>query len=391
MEGADTPRRDYRDPPPFSFETQGHTLKFYPGGPDRFGALLMLIQTARESLDVTFYIYADDESGIAVREALAAAARRGVRVRLIVDGFGADTDEAFFAPLIEAGGEFHCFMARWSRRYLIRNHQKIVIADGRVAMLGGFNVENGYFLPAGEERWADLAFTVEGPVVARVSDWFAELRDWTASERQQFRSIRRKVREWKAGNGPVQLLIGGPTRGLSSWALAMSHDLIQGERLDMVMAYFAPPPHLVRRLHRIALKGKTRLIFPAKSDNPATVGAARAFYQGMLKWRARVWEFEPWMLHTKVIVLDDAVYIGSANLDMRSLYLNLEVVLRIEDAALAERMREFVSHHLPASREITPAWLDEYATWWRKARWWASWFLVSVVDHTIAGRLNLRS
>ncbi len=390
MEGSGTPRRDYRDPAPFSVEAQGVSLRFYPGGPDRLGALLMMIQGARETLDLTFYIYADDESGMAVREALAAAARRGVRVRLIVDGFGADADMAFFAPLIEAGGDVRCFIAGWSRRYLIRNHQKIVIADGRIAMLGGFNIENGYFLPAGDDRWADLAFTLEGAVVARVGEWFDELHDWTADSRQQFRSIRRKVRRWRAGKGPVQLLIGGPTKGLSSWALAVSHDLLEGDRLDMVMAYFSPPPHLVRRIQRIARKGDTRLIFPERSDNPATIGAARAFYRGLLRARAQVWEFAPCMLHTKLIVLDDAVYLGSANFDMRSLYLNLEIVLRIEDAALAARMREYVAEYMPASREITPDWLDRNATWWRRARWWASWFLVSVVDYTVSRRLNFR-
>lgn len=389
MQHADRSNAAYSEMAPFSVDAQGLSLTFYPGGPDRLGALLSLIQGAHETLDLTFYIYADDEAGIVVREALVSAARRGVKVRLIVDGFGAQVDERFFAPLIEAGGAFCCFMARWSRRYLIRNHQKIVIADGRIAMLGGFNIENSYFLPAGQERWSDFAFTVQGPVVDRIIEWFASLHEWSSHPEEQFLALRRKVRGWHAGNGPVQLLIGGPTKGLSSWARSVSDDLREGDRLDMVMAYFSPPPQLVRRLHRIAGKGQTRLVFPAKSDNPATIGATRAFYRGMLKWRARVWEFEAWKLHSKLIVLDDAVYIGSANFDMRSLYLNLEIVLRIEDAALAERMRQFVTHHLSASREITPAWLDEQATWWRKARWWASWFLVSVVDYTISRKLNL--
>jgi cardiolipin synthase len=388
MEAAVQPR-EYRDPEPFSVEAQGVSLTFHPGGPDRFGALLALLQTARESLDLTFYIYADDESGLAVREALTSAARRGVKVRLIVDGFGAEAGERFFAPLIEAGGEFRCFMARWSRRYLIRNHQKIVIADGRVAMLGGFNIENSYFLPAGEDRWQDLAFTFEGQVVGQVSAWFEELYDWTAHPKQQFRSIRRKVRGWKPGAGPVRLLIGGPTKGLSSWALAMSHDLIEGERLDMVMAYFSPPPRLLKRLRRIARKGQTRLVFPARSDNGATIGAARLLYGGLLKARARIWEFEPCKLHTKLVVLDDAVYLGSANLDMRSLYLNLEIVLCIEDAALAARMREYIDELVPAATAITPALHAERAGWLSRLRWSASWFLVSVVDYTVSRRLNL--
>jgi cardiolipin synthase A/B len=197
------------------------------------------------------------------------------------------------------------------------------------------------------------------------------------------------VRGWDAGKGPVQLLIGGPSRGLSSWARSVGNDLVRGKRLDMVMAYFSPPRRLQQRMRAMARKGDTRLVLPAISDNPATVGAARALYAKLLRSRARIWEFQPRKLHTKLIVLDDAVYLGSANLDMRSLYLNLEIVLRIEDAALATRMREYVGDHFPASLEITPELHKRRATWWNRLRWRASWFLVGVVDYTVSRKLNL--
>jgi cardiolipin synthase len=326
---------------------------------------------------------------VRVRDALVAAARRGVDVRLIVDGFGALAGREFFAPLTEAGGTFYCFIAKWTRRYLIRNHQKIVLADGKAAMLGGFNIENSYFAPPAEDGWTDLAFTVEGPVVSRIGDWFDELEDWTAHREAQFRAIRRKVHNWNSGSGPVQVLVGGPSRHLSSWARAVGHDLLDGERLDMTMAYFSPPRRLQKRIRRIAAKGQTRLLFPAKSDNGATVGAARALYKKLLRDGARIWEFQPCKLHTKLIVLDDTVYMGSANFDMRSLYLNLEIVVAIEDKALADRMRGFVAAHLPASLEVTPEVYRRWATPWNRLRWRASWFLVSVVDYTVSRRLNL--
>jgi cardiolipin synthase len=379
----------FHDPPPFTVEAQGLTLRFQPGGRDRLEALTALIEGAREQLKVAFYIFATDECAVRVRDALVAAARRGVDVRLIVDGFGADADERFFAPLVEAGGTFCCFIARWSVRYLIRNHQKIVVADERIAMLGGFNVEDSYFAGPGEDGWNDLAFTIEGPVVARVSDWFDELEDWAKRPNAQLRSIRRKVRRWDCGEGPVQLLIGGPTKGLSSWARAVGRDLVEGERLAMTMAYFSPPPRLLKRMYRIARKGETRLLFPAKSDNGATIGAARALYSKLLEAGARIWEFQPCKLHTKLIVLDDAVYLGSANFDMRSLFLNLEIVLKVEDAALAERMRQYMAHHLEAAEEITPELHARRATWLNRLRWRLSWFLVAVVDYTVSRRLNL--
>jgi cardiolipin synthase A/B len=385
-QGEATP---FRDPPPFSAEAHGLSLRFYPGGRDRLEALIGLIDGARESLKLSFYIFATDACAARVRNALTAAARRGVDVRLIVDGFGAVADERFFAPLIEAGGTFCCFIAKWTRRYLIRNHQKIVIADGKVAMLGGFNVEADYFAPPGEDGWNDLAFTVEGPVVTRIGEWFDQLEAWASNPKAQFRAILRMVRAWDHGGGPVQLLIGGPTRGLSSWAREVGRDLVSGERLDMTMAYFSPPRRLQKRIRTIARRGQTRLLFPARSDNGATIGAARALYGKLLKAGARIWEFQPCKLHTKLIVLDDTAYLGSANFDMRSLFINLEIVLSIEDAALAERLRDYMSHHLTAAEEITPALHAARATWFNRLRWRVSWFLVAVVDYTVSRRLNL--
>jgi len=379
----------YNDPEPFSAQAQGLSFTFYPAGKDRRAALLDIIAGAQESLKIAFYIFAPDGVGTAVRDALVAAARRGVKVTLIVDGFGASVDEEFFADLSAAGGTFHLFLARWSRRALIRNHQKIVIADDTVAMMGGFNVEDDYFAPPQDNGWNDLGFRLEGDVVAQVARWFAELREWTEDENAQFRDIRRRVREWDAGAGPVQLLIGGPTKGPSSWARCISNDLEQGERLDMMMAYFSPNPKLRQAIRQIARKGQANLVMAGKSDNDATIGASRALYKKLLKDGAKVYEFQPCKLHTKLLVLDDAVYMGSANFDMRSLYLNLEIVLRIEDAALAETMREFIQRHLAASVEVTPEEHAKRATLWTRTKWWASWFLVGVLDYTVTRRLNL--
>jgi cardiolipin synthase len=379
----------FRPPAPFTVETKGHRLAFYPDGAGRRQALLDLIGSARERLDLAFYIFAPDESGRLVRDALTEAAERGVRVTLVLDGFGATVSEAFFEPLMAAGGRYRCFIGAWSFRFLIRNHQKMVIVDGARAMLGGFNVEDDYFAPPQENGWNDLAFTIEGEVVERIVRWFGQLDDWAARPNAQFADIRRKLRQWDAGPVPVQLLIGGPTRGLSSWARCVSRDLKEGKRLDMIMAYFSPPRQLLRRICRIAKQSETRLILAGKSDNGATIGASRSLYAKLLGSGARLWEFDASKLHTKLIVLDDAVYLGSANFDMRSLYINLEIVLRIEDRAFAETMREFVAQHLPGSIEITPERHRRRAGLWNRLRWGASWFLVSVVDYTVSRKLNL--
>jgi cardiolipin synthase len=373
----------------FAVAAAGHQLAFFADGPERLARLLRLIGEARSSLHVAFYIFGDDACGVAVRDALVAAAGRGVSVSLIVDDFGTATQNTFFAPLYEAGGIFRNFLPRLSRRYLIRNHQKMVIADGQLAMLGGFNIADDYFAPPGEASWHDLAVTLEGPVVARLEDWFARLETLASTTRGQFRAIRRAVGEWDRGEGSVQVLIGGPAKGLSSWTRMISADLVHGTRLDLIMAYFAPPRRLRKRMRRIAAKGQTRLLLAGKSDNGATIGAARLLYRSLLRSGAQVWEYGPSKLHMKLIVLDDAVYLGSANFDMRSLYVNLEIVVRIRDAALADRMRDFVTAQLADSQMITPAVHRTQGGWFTRLRWVISWFLVSVLDYSVSRRLNV--
>ncbi len=389
LEPAKMDEPDYRDPPPFTVEAQGQTLTFYPSGQDRLDALVELIDSATTSLSVCFYIFAEDAASVRVRDAMANAARRGVTVKLVVDGFGAAATDAFFEPLAAAGGQYWRFSARWSQRYLIRNHQKMVIVDEERAMIGGFNVEDSYFDPPQKNGWNDLGLIVTGSVVGDLVRWFEKMEGWVSDSKANWRAIRRILREWDPGKGPVRLLVGGPTRGLSSWSRCVSEDLIHGTRLDMMMAYFSPPKRLVRRIGRIAQKGSARLVMAGKSDNGATIGATRALYRYLLKRGAKIWEFVPCKLHTKLIVLDDRTYVGSANFDMRSLYLNLELMLVIDDEGLAEKMRDFVGQHLPASLAITPAVHKQRATIWNRVRWRASWFLVAVLDYTVSRRLNL--
>ena len=381
----------FRDPPPFEARAQGQTLTIYPAGADRREALLDLVRSARETLDICFYIFAEDEVSRELLDALCEAARRGVEVTLIIDRFGASATDEFLQPLVDCGGRFLCFSSRWSLRYLIRNHQKMVIADNERAMFGGFNIEDDYFAPPERNGWNDIGIRIEGDCVQGLTDWFARLLDWTDDDDAHFKAIRTTVRtwDWSSERGHARWLVGGPTRGLSSWARCVGEDLKEGKRLDIFMAYFSPPGSLLRRIGRVAEKGRTRLLMAAKSDNGATIAATRSLYFKLLKRGAKIWEFTPCKLHTKLLILDDAVYLGSANFDMRSLYINLEIMLRIEDAELAETMRDFVTQHIEASERITMEKHRERATLWNRIRWWAGWVLVSVVDYTVSRRLNL--
>jgi cardiolipin synthase len=123
---------------------------------------------------------------------------------------------------------------------------------------------------------------------------------------------------------------------------------------------------MLRRIEAVAGRGAARLVTAAKSDNGATIGAARHTYARLLRRGVEVYEYQPTKLHTKLIVIDDVVHIGSANFDMRSLYLNLEVVLRVEDAAFAAEARRYVEAEIARLAQITPEIHQREGSWLKR-------------------------
>ena len=125
-----------------------------------------------------------------------------------------------------------------------------------------------------------------------------------------------------------------------------------------------------------------------KSDNGATIGAARLLYRYLLKRKAKIYEFQPRPLHSKLFIVDDVVFIGSANLDVRSLFINLEIMLRIEDAAFASHMRGFVEEMVAQSEPQTTALLARRDNYWTRFKSAFAYFLVNTVDYTIGRRIR---
>ena len=367
----------------------GNRLTLLAEGSERLEALVRLIDEAQESVRILYYIWDGDRTGTRVRDALVRASERGVNVSLLVDGFGAaNATEAFFKPLVDSDARFCRFVPRYGRRYLLRNHQKLALADGARVLIGGFNIKDEYFGTAEENAWRDLGLLVEGPSTACLVDYFDDLFDWAVTPDGSMRQLRRVLHQRSVTDGALHWLFGGPTRRLSPWARAVRADLRGARRVDIIAAYFAPGPMLLRRLAHLARRGRVRLITAGKSDSSATIGAARYTYWTLLKRSARIFEYQATRLHTKLFVIDDVVHIGSANFDMRSLFLNLEMMLRVKDARFAAEMRRYVDGEIEDSVEITRASHRAQRTWYNRLRWAIGYFLVAIADYRIAHRLN---
>ncbi|HWL46778.1 MAG TPA: phosphatidylserine/phosphatidylglycerophosphate/cardiolipin synthase family protein [Sphingomonadaceae bacterium] len=368
---------------------EGNRLRLLVDGPARLEALIGLIDGARTTLRLLYYIYSDDEAGRRVRDALIGALDRGVAVALIIDGFGSDASDAFLAPLRDAGADLCRFIPGLGRRYLLRNHQKLALADEARAIIGGFNISGDYFGTTADNAWRDLGLALEGPAAARLAGYFDGLLRWAHVPRASMRRLRRALFHWSSPPGPVRWLFGGPTRRLSPWARTVKRDMRGARRLDLIAAYFVPNPAMMRRLERVARRGgEARVLTAALSDNGATVAAARHCYRRLLKAGVRIFEYQPAKLHTKLFVIDDAVHIGSANFDMRSLYINLEIMLRIADQQFAGRMRDYVDGELAQSKEITREAHRALSTLFNRVRWGLAYFLVAVLDYKVTRRLN---
>jgi cardiolipin synthase A/B len=370
-------------------EVAGNRLTLLPDGPERLEALVALIDGAEQSLRVLYYIWEDDPAGRRVRDALVAAAGRGVAVSLLVDGFGASSaPKGFFQPLIDAQARFCRFVPRWGRRYLLRNHQKLALADQQRAIIGGFNISSDYFGTIEQGAWRDIGLQVDGPSVACLGQYFDALFTWAETEDASIRRLRRMLSTHSVRLGKLHWLFGGPTRRLSPWAKSVKADMMQAKRLDMIVAYFAPSLSMLRRITGLARRGTARIVTPAKLDHQFVLGAARFLYNRLLKRGTLIYEYQPTKLHSKLIVLDDVVHIGSANFDMRSLYLNLEMMLRIDDPAFAAMMRRFIEGEIAQSKRILPEEHRKSMTLWNRIKWALGYFVVATADYNISRRLN---
>lgn len=373
-----------------AFEVAGHELHLVHSAQERLDAVLNLISGAERSIRMFFYMFGSDESGKQVLQALVDAAARGVSVRLMIDSFGsANTPHSFFNPLVSAGGRYDSFGSRWGVAYFVRNHQKILIADETHALTGGYNITDQYFDRKGDNSWEDLGLIVTGPQVPHLVEYFDKMESLCLGGYVKFHQMRRLTRDWQPGTGPLIWLIGGPTNRISSWGLALKHALDGAKRLDIVAAYFSPSQTVLRRIAKVTRRNKgSRLIMAGKSDNGATIGAARLTYRYLLRRKARIFEYQPRPLHSKFFVTDDVVFIGSANLDIRSLFINLEIMVRIEDAGFAAHMRAMVDALVAQSEEQTRVLLKQRDTYWTRFKSGLAYFLVNSVDYSIGRRLR---
>jgi cardiolipin synthase A/B len=223
--------------------------------------------------------------------------------------------------------------------------------------------------------------------VAQLALSFDEMFARAEFRHKRFMRLRKSHAKKVVALPKEQLLFSGPGRGRNPFKRALRKDLMHAKNVQMIIAYFLPTWRLRRDLMRVARRGgKVRLILAGKSDVLLSLLAAQSLYRRFLKGNIEIYEYQPQILHAKLIVVDDIVYVGSANLDTRSLHINYELMIRFENKTIAKEAREIFSKNLKHCRRVTAGEWRQSRSFWRrlKQRW--AYLLLNHLDPYLARR-----
>jgi cardiolipin synthase len=328
---------------------------------ERVGAA---IDDARHHVHAQYYLIRNDATGRWFRDRLIAAAKRGVIVRLLMDGYGCFAlGRAWHRPLRKAGARVGVFLPMRSvllQPVNLRNHRKIVVIDGHTAFTGGFNVGDEYRgQMKGVGGWRDVHLCIEGPAAAELQRVF--FQDWAFATSEPIDPGEYFAKHPPArGDATIAIVTSGPDTHNEAIHRLFFGAIVGAEREVLVTTpYFVPTESLMVAMELAAMRGvDLKLLLPGRSNHKVTFHAGRSFYTQLLEAGVELLEYLPGIVHAKTLVADDKVsLVGSANMDLRSFRLNFEVHTLVHDAATAATLSEaFRAEALESRRVELPTW-----------------------------------
>jgi cardiolipin synthase A/B len=360
----------------------GNRVVILENGPRTYASMFDAIASARDSINMETYILEDDEAGKQFADALIAKQGAGVQVNLIHDGVGTlGTSEAYFKRLSDAGVnvlEFNpvnplAANAGWNVNR--RDHRKLLVVDGRSAVLGGINISSVYSSSGGGSSrsgggsrggadkkdslpWRDTDLLIEGPVVAPLQKLFME--SWESQKgpalapRDYFPALEAQGKE------VVRAIGSSPDEPFSQIYVTLISAINSAEtEILLTNAYFVPDPQLMKALIDAVARGvDVKLIVPSTTDSSLVFHAGRSHYEPLLRGGVKLYERRDALLHAKTALIDGVwATVGSTNLDWRSFLHNQELTAVILGADFGAKMRAAFDRDLAASDAITlEAW-----------------------------------
>lgn len=341
----------------------GNRVEPLYNGDQAYPAMLDAIAAARDSIYLATYIYSDDEAGRRFTAALEQACRRGVRVRVLLDG----VSDFFYHPrasrmLASHHVPYSLFLPLrlWPPRLHInlRNHRKLLLVDGEIAFTGGMNVAEYHILKGRSARpVADLQFRICGPLVGQLESVFRA--DWCFAAGEVLPASAASI--INAGSAACRAIIDGPDNQREPFMLVLMAALATAHRsVCIITPYFMPPAPIVAALQATVMRGiEVNILLPLASDQPWIDSATRHALPPLLRHQVRLHYGLAPFAHTKLLLVDDEyVQFGSANLDVRSLRLNFELNVEAYDRPLAATLRQYFESQLLNARRVGAEELD---------------------------------
>jgi cardiolipin synthase len=369
--------------PPTDASTTG--FQWLRTGEEALTRMLKELHEAKSSIRLETYIFHAGPVADQFREALVLACERGVKVQILMDALGSiSLSTAFWEPLTKFGGQVAWFNPISLKRWSYRDHRKMLVLDDRVAFIGGFNIADEYKGDGVKYGWRDLGLRVTGPVVSELAasfDSFFARADQKLVRRQRGPALKvTEGQNWK-------LVLSGPGLRHGELRRTLGRDLSQARSVKIICAYFLPTWRLRKELLRVCKRGgRVQLILAGKSDVAISQFASRRLYRLLMRSGVEIYEYQPQILHAKLFVFDNIVYVGSANLDVRSLRINYELIVRIQDEDLSRQAAEIFDADLQHCRKIDRAtWKNSRSLWSKLKEDWA-YFVLARIDPYFAGR-----
>ena len=353
----------------------GNRVTLLASGSDFVERGIEAIENAQHFVHLETYIFRADATGQRLLELLSAAAARGIEVRLLYDSLGSwSLRRAHLQPLLAAGGRAHAYAPLlWRRRPFtlnLRNHRKLLVVDGEIAMLGGRNIGDEYATDHfGESgRWLDTMVEVEGPAVARLHRVFVE--DWFNTTDEDLAAKTYFPTPAAAGDEHVGVVASGPDAPTSTLRWTLFHLITTAERsLDISSPYVIPDVAILTALQVVAARGvRVRIHTNGRAVAQQVLHRAqRSHYRRLLTAGVEITESANDYNHSKMLLVDGVrLFIGSPNLDVRSEDLNFEIAIVTGDATVCRDAGALFEERLAGSHpihadDLEPRWFDPLA------------------------------
>ena len=349
-------------PPP----RPGNHFELLPTGEDAFATILETLERATRSVHISTLILGVDEVGDALLHVLERKAKAGVEVRVLLDSlFKRRAGRRRLTSLLDAGGRVAWFMPVWHlpfRRQLranLRLHRKIILVDGEAAIIGGMNLAHEYMGPTpAPERWRDLSARIHGPAVADLAAIFRA--DWAFAAHEQLAAPAQPAEPSAAGDGETVLQVVGSGPDVADdliYDAFLTAVFAARRRLWIATPYFVPDEGLLRALVLALRRGvDVRIVVPARSNHRTADYAGASYLRAVAAAGGTVACYAPTMMHGKAVLVDDSLaVIGSANVDMRSLFFNYEVAVFCTTASQVAAVESWFHALFPHCVELAGA------------------------------------